>query len=135
MVPNGKFSQPYRVLGRFLTKIMAFWTRLKITWVDCHISTILLVYGNTFWTLYGRPTWMANMWSEYVKGLFLDTFLHHDSKTVCVFLTFWRLEVDPPFFTLNFFLYWIYYVKFLNFMFLAKKLFLRYFDLYCCVLL
>ena len=53
---------------------------------------------------------MANMWSEYVKWLFLDTFLHPDSKTVFVF-EFGLLQVDPTFFSHSIFLYWIYYVN------------------------
>ena len=45
---------------------------------------------------------MANMWSEYVKWLDLETFLHPNSKTVFVF-AFPHLEVNPTFFALKFF--------------------------------
>ena len=45
MVHNCKFSQPYSLLGRFWSKFMCFFTRLKIT---CQIPVIILVYGNTF---------------------------------------------------------------------------------------
>ena len=43
---------------------------------------------------------MANMCSEYVNWLLLETFLHSDSKTVLVF-GFRFLDVDPVFFVLN----------------------------------
>ena len=39
---NGNFSQPYSLLGSFLTKTNVFLTRLKITWVDPHVPTIIL---------------------------------------------------------------------------------------------
>ena len=42
----------------------------------------------------------ANMWSKYVKRLFLDTFLHPKSKTVLIF-AFVLLEVDN-FFAIKF---------------------------------
>ena len=49
MVLNGKFAQPYSLLWLFLTNGNEFLTKWNITWVDRHI----LLYGNTFWTLYG----------------------------------------------------------------------------------
>ena len=48
---NCKFSQPYSLLGSFLTKTNGFLTRWKIMWVDCHVPTIVFVYENTFWTI------------------------------------------------------------------------------------
>ena len=43
----------YISFGSFLTKANGFFTRLKITWVDLHVTTIILLYGNLFWTLLG----------------------------------------------------------------------------------
>ena len=37
----------------FFTKTNDFLTRLKVTWVDRHVPTIILIYGNLFWTLFG----------------------------------------------------------------------------------
>ena len=45
---------------------------------------------------------MANMRSEYVDLLFLETFLHPNSKTVFVF-AFQQLEVDSHYFFVIFF--------------------------------
>ena len=45
---------------------------------------------------------MANMLSEYVDLLFLETFLHPNFKTVFVF-ALQHLEVVPPFLARNFF--------------------------------
>ena len=41
------------LLRIFLTKTDGFLSRLKIMWVDRHVPTKNLEYGNTCWTLYG----------------------------------------------------------------------------------
>ena len=63
MILNGKLSQPYSLLGLFCPNTNNLLTRLDITWVDRHVPSIVLVYGYTFWTLYGshRPQRVPNM--------------------------------------------------------------------------
>ena len=51
-----KFSQSYKLKGSYFTKNIGILTSLKIMWVDHHVPTINLVYGNNFWTLYGSLT-------------------------------------------------------------------------------
>ena len=48
IVINGKFSQPYSLSGSFLSNTHDFLIRWKITWVDRHIQTIILVYENIY---------------------------------------------------------------------------------------
>ena len=50
---NCKFSKPYSLFWPFLTKANGFLIRWKIMWVDLHVPTIIFVYGNTLWTIYG----------------------------------------------------------------------------------
>ena len=52
IVLQGKVAKPYSFLGRFWPKEMFFSIR-KIMWVDCYIPMIVLVYGKTFWTIFG----------------------------------------------------------------------------------
>ena len=59
-----------------------------------------------------------------MKWLCLENFLHPKSNTVFIF-AFWHQEVDPTFFCAKFFLYWVYYVKFLKLKFLEEKWILR----------
>ena len=51
----------------------ALWTlivRLKITWVDLHIPTIILVYENTFWTLCGTLNGLQKGQNMVLNGTF-----------------------------------------------------------------
>ena len=54
MVPNGKFAQPYILVGSFLTKTNGFLTRRKITWVNRNIPTIL-------WKYFLNHTWVTEV--------------------------------------------------------------------------
>ena len=47
------FFLDFFLSATFLTKNNDFLTRLKITWVDRQVPTIILIYGNLFWTLFG----------------------------------------------------------------------------------
>ena len=69
---NGNFSQPYSILDFLLTKTDGFLTR----WVDCHFPTIVLVYGNIFWTIYVslRPQKRPN---TVLYGMFSQTYIQY----------------------------------------------------------
>ena len=90
-------SLDFSLWGSFLTKTNVFFIRLKISWVDPHVPTIILVYGNIFTLYMGHGTLnivlkvFSTIWVEIISW---EKFIN--CVTFCQFLRFSTIEMGHP---------------------------------------